>query len=355
MKHSVTIDDIERLSKECDNLILNSARNCGKSYAVLTFLIKEAYREKGHFLLIRRLKDEAKDIVTNKYLNHKTLPSFIKKITKNKYDSIQCFRKTIYLCVNNKRSLEIGYVTSLQHQVEDKGAQAPDCFWCLFEEYCTNRYYLDNEGDTLANLLSTYMRSRRGKTFLLGNKDTRFNYYNDYWGLNMSIQKNDTIDTYKKLNLDGKEIIIKCWDIKKVEEASFVAFGKSAKNIDGNDYYVAEQAKLNIDINSYDSIYSIFVSAQKIVFRCILIDYDGNIVWYVMPHTTDIKDKNARVISDEYSLNLMHSRGFIPFTIEEKLAFDLLLNKSKVFYCSDRCGTDFKQAVNLIKRASLNV
>lgn len=350
MKHSVTIDDVARISKDCNYLIMNSARNCGKSYAVITFVIKQAYKEQKQFLLLRRLADETKDILTNRYLNHKTLPAFIKKLTQGEYDGIVCFRKEIYLTVNNKRQLKIGYVSSLQKQLNEKSTQTPDVFWAIFEEYCTDAYYLDDEGDKLANILSTYFRSNKCKLFLLGNKDTRFNFYNEYWGLNMSIQKNDTIDTYKRLNLDGKEITIKCWDIKKVEEASYVAFGRSSKNIDGNDYYIAEQPKLTINTKDIEPMYTIFVRVQKIVFRCLLISYNSYPIWYIIPHTADIKDTNARIISDEYSTNIMNTRGFIALSENEKVAFDLLLNKSKLFFCSDRCGTDFKQALSILNR-----
>ena len=345
-KYPIYSKDIERLSKECDYLILLSNRNTGKSYSTKEYILKSAYEKNEEFIYLRRMKEDTKDIDVNDYF-----PDInIGKLTKGEYDCINVFRKRIYFAkieddkiVNKKR---IGYVFDLFSMENKKSLMYPNVATIVYEEFVTEKYYLNNEPDILMNFVSSIFRDRKGFVILIGNKISRFNPYYTDWNLNNAPkQATDSIDTYLK-----DETTIKVWNIKPREEKSGMFFGNSSKNIDGDTYKVVEQNKLDDDIANFDELYQIVVSVQNIKYLMKLLQHKQNserLVWYVTPKTTEIR-KGTRVVTDVFSSDMLVTKGFIPLNQVEKNIFDLI-RKDKICYVNNMVGTEFKQALSFLE------
>lgn len=348
-KHSIYADDIRKLSNECQYLILSSVRGTGKSFASKKFVLDNFIENNNEFIYLRRTKEEIKDIDVIDYFADMD----IHKLTDGQYDCIDVFRKRIYLCniVKDKvvRSKKIGYTIDLMHYQDKKSLQYPNVTCVIYEEYCTDKYYLDNEPSKLQDFLSTIFRDRKGFCILIGNKINRFNPYFLDWDLrNAPCQQIGTIDTY---TIDETETTIKIWDIKKVEKTSKMFFGNAKKSIDGNEYIVNEHRKLENNISDYTKIYEIIVECQQLAFyaRCLLNNYTHKPIWYIEPKTSEIFYDTDRVISDNPCEKLLHTQGFKALSEKENLLFNILKD-GDVAFCNNRCGTDFMNALKNLER-----
>jgi len=350
-KYSIYSKDIYSLKNDCDYLVLLSNRNTGKSYAVKEFVLKNAYEKNEEFFYLRRMVTEVKDIDVNDYFRDMD----ISKITKGTYDCINVFRKRIYFAkiedekiINKKK---IGYVTDLYSMEHKKSLMYPDVTTIVYEEFVTDNYYLTNEPTMLQHFISSVYRDRKGFVILIGNKISRFNPYYLEWNLkNAPTQKTDTIDTYNLKGVNDTNVILKMWNIKPREEQSGMFFGNASKNIDGDTYNILNQNKLDDVIENFNSIYSIVVKVQNIKYLMQFLQHkkDSNrMCWYVVPKTTDIQ-KNSRIISDEFSSDLLSTKGFIPLNENEKFLFDFI-KRDKICYVNNSIGTEFKQALSFLK------
>lgn len=351
-KYSIYSKDIERLSKECDYLILLSNRNTGKSYSAKEYVLKDSFYNNKEFVYLKRNKQDTKDIDVNDYFPDIDIP----KLTKGEYDLINVYRKRIYFAkieddkiINKKK---IGYVFDLYSMENKKGLMYPNVDTIVYEEFITDLYYLPNEPDRLMNFVSSIFRDRKGLVLLIGNKISRFNPYTQEWNLkNAPNQKTDTIDTYHLQGVkEGTEVTLKIWNIKPREEVSGMFFGNSAKNIDGESYKVENQNKLDGRIEEFDIIYEVVVNIQGIKYLMQFLQHKKEytrLCWYVTPKTTDIQ-KGSRIISDVFSSDILTTRGFIPLTDSEKFLFSFI-DKDKICYVNNSIGTEFKQALSFLK------
>ena len=349
-KYPIYSKDVERLKNECDYLILLSNRNTGKSFSVKEFVLKDAFENGKEFAYLRRMVTETKDIDINDYFTDIN----VTKLTKGEYDCINVFRKRIYFAkIENDRIVnkkKIGYVFDLFSMEHKKSLMYPNIDKIVYEEFVTDNYYLPNEPDLLQNFISSIFRDKKGFVILIGNKISRFNPYYTEWNLkNAPKQKTGTIDTYNIKTLNNDEVIIKIWNIQPREEQSGMFFGNSAKNIDGDSYKVEEQNKLNDDINNYNILYKVVVKVQGIKYLMKFLQHKKNttsLCWYVEPKTTDIQ-KNTRVVTDEFNIDVLTTKGFIPLNDNERYIFSFI-NNDKICYVNNMIGTEFRQALNFL-------
>lgn len=350
-KYPIYSKDIARLKNECDYLILLSNRNTAKSYSTKEYLIKNAFDTGEEFAYLRRMVTEVKDIDVNDYYTDIDIP----KITKGEYDCINVFRKRIYFAkiednrvVNKKK---IGYVFDLFSMEHKKSLMYPKITSIVYEEFVTDNYYLPNEPDLLQNFISSIFRDRKGFVILIGNKISKFNPYYTDWNLhNAPKQATDTIDTYEMQTLNGNVVTIKMWNIKPREEQSGMFFGNSARNIDGDTYKIEEQNKLDDKIENYNVIYNVVVKVQKIKYLMQFLQHRKDttkLCWYVVPKTTDIQ-KDTRIVSDEFSTDILTTKGFIPLNENEKMIFNYIKN-DKICFVNNMIGTEFKQALKFLQ------
>lgn len=347
--HSVYEEDIRKYFADSQYIILNSVRGCSKSYAVKKYVLKNNIESNEEFVFLRRKYKEIKDMKVVKQFTDMD----IKDISHNEFDSIDVYRRGIYFASTNEKGEKIrkklcGYVYCLSEFESDKSEQLPNVTSIMYEEYCTNEYYLENEPHLLQEFVSSVFRNRKGQVFMLGNKLNIFNPYFSDWGLrNAQIQKIGTIDTYRKTDLDGNEIIISVWHIKKREKASGMFFGTAARSIDGDEFYIEKQPRLPDKIENYDTAYTVIVIVDEVSFLLRFLQHKEDstrCVWYVEPKTTEVHRNDDRIVSNILSDSIYATQGFYPLTEAENNIFKYL-RQGKIAYSSDGCGTNFKNAL----------
>lgn len=350
-----SVNDLKKVEKDADYIFLLGERANGKSYAVKSHLLQQAfnnitenkcYKQIGY---IRRFDLDCKDSMCEPYFSD--MP--IQEITKGMYDSISVYRKKIYFGnVNNEtgrvdRSVCIGNCYALSSAEHYKSLMYPHITNIIYEEVVSERnQYLYSEPFKLQQLISTIFRDRKGKVYLIGNTLSRMCPYYNEWGLE-DVEKMNQGETiiYKYDNT-----IIKVHRTKSRDYNSGMFFGLASKNITKGEYTTEQQPHLKGKINDYNIMYEVVLKYNnfRYMMRFLRHKTDNFYVWYVEPKTTPIKEK-TRVIALEYNPDVLWTNGFLPLTWSEEQAFKMLLVHKKVVFSDNLTGTEFNNIIHNFK------
>lgn len=359
------LDNIDKENAQI-NLIFGERSN-GKSYqlkhrkAVNPYLdsVIEGVTERKRFMLIRRWKEEIKPEKIEQYF----LDVDIYKLTEGKYNCLSLFKGKIWLSNYNpeekpqlKRGDYIGYVVALSTEQTYAGASYLDVENMIFEEFMARGTYLPHEPDKLMNLYSTVDRKRgTTKLWLVGNTISRVCPYIEEWGLHeiISEQKQGTIVT-KEISTgfyddEGKEEFIKlAIEYCKSSGTSSHVIGKHQSMLNEGAWQSDPQPHLPMSYNEYDVMFRMMFKYGSFKFIAeYLFDNVKEYCWYIYPYKGEIKD-DILVISDEVKLDRHWQRNVYNIDIDN-ITLKRLLNtfrENNIFYSSDLCGTDFKQAID---------
>ena len=335
--------------------ILLGMRSNGKSTAVKKYCVEKAYKNDELFFYLRRYANDLKVWQLESYFEN--VKGFnISEITGGEYTKIKVKQGKIYLANSEvKKGKEvfeigkcIGYVGSLADSEHLKSLNFPKCKHILFEEFVTDKVYLNNETDILFNLVSTVLRNESGVVFLVGNTISEINpYFREFELTNISSQKIDSIDIYQ-----NDETIIAVWLTGNNDISNFgsrlMSFGERSRMIKNGDWQRTEKRKLEKSYKDYNVLYQMIFKFHEKLFLMELLENDNNHVWFVSPKTTEIKN-NSRVISDTEIENDFVTIGFIPINQNENRAFSLL-KQGKIAYSDNLTGTQFLQCYQQMEK-----
>ena len=356
------LDNIDKENAQF-NLIYGERSN-GKSYQLKYKKAVESYlnspeNNRERFMLIRRWREEIKTEKVEQYFQDVD----IYKLTEGKYNCISVYKGKLWLSNYDpeskpqlKRGDYIGYVVALSTEQTYAGASYLDVKNMIFEEFMARGIYLPHEPDKLMNLYSTVDR-KRGTTrlWLVGNTISRICPYLEDWGLReiVSKQKQGTIE-YKYvptgvIDDEGNEEQIKiAIEYCKDSGRSSHAIGKHKDMLNSGSWQSDPQPHLPLSYNEYDVMYRMLFKFQGYMFIAeYLFDNVDNYCWYVYPYKGEISS-DMLVISDEVKFDKHWQRNLYNIDIDNPTLKRLLntFRENNIFYASDLCGTDFKQAID---------
>lgn len=333
--------------------IIYGERSNGKSYQVKHKKAVEKYIKTGRrFMLVRRLREE----ITTEKIEQYFSDVDVEKLTDGKYNCIIVYRKILYFAnynVETGKSVKgekIGYVVALSTEQNYAGASYLDVDDIIFEEFMSRGIYLHNEPNKLMNLYATVDRKRlTTRLWLVGNSISKICPYLEEWDLHYLInkQKQGTIET-KEIYTESEKIVIAIEYCESTGQSSGT-IGTNAAMINKGTWQSSPQPHLTKSINEYKIMYRIGFQFKNFKFLSdLLMDkVTKEVVWYVYPYYKDFK-KDIIVISDIISQNPYWQRDIYNITIENQKLRKILssFKESNIFYSSDMCGTDFKQAID---------
>ena len=197
------------------NLIYGKRSN-GKTFAVCRKIL-DAYLDEGlPSAYIRRL-DEMIKPKNLEMLFSPHIPYIIEK-TEGKYNAIMYRSNGFYLCCYD------GDVKILQDKTPfcrtyaintaetTKGQDAGEVKYVFFDEFITRQFYLTNEFILYQNILSSIIRDRSAKIYMVANTVSKYCPYFREMGLNrIKDQKQGTIDVYT-MGTSGTKIAVEYSD-----------------------------------------------------------------------------------------------------------------------------------------------
>lgn len=334
------------------NLIFGE-KSGGKSYQAKTKLLIKNYLVTGkRFILLRRWRDEIKNLNVEKYFSDIDIQS----LTDNAYDSISCYRGEIFFskydtakgkCVRGEK---IGYAIALSQEQNFSSVSFLDVNVILFEEFMSRTNYLANECDKLMIFYDTVDRKRGVcKLWLLGNTISRSCPYITKWSLLNIISNMDKGSIVEvPINNNLKLSIEYCIPTGQ----KVYAVGDSAKMIGGGDWLSNPQPTLCFSYkNTYiKKILTIVIEMKtfKYLARLFYNKNDRIFFWLIVPKRNAIK-KNTIVVSDtvSYGNRLLYTNIYNVNITDKILTIinDTFIEKN-IFYCDDITGTEFKNVIN---------
>ena len=283
----------------------------------------------------------------------------VERLSDGECDCISEYQKVFYFSKSQddgsapKRIKIAGYAMALGAAEHYKSSIYMNVYNVIFEEFISKLWYLRNEPRELLHFVSTILRIRDGRVWLIGNTISRVCPYVDDWGLTrLPRQKQGTIDVYKIKDKDDideetgkpRETIIAVEFCEALGQKSSMFFGSSKKNITEGYWETELKPTLKKAPESYLKVHELVIEVMNFKFYLQLLQGDqGTLVWYVQPKTTDIQ-KRTRVISDRFNESRLWSSGLYPLNDKEAFAFSLL-RQGKVCYSDSLTGTDFEQCM----------
>ena len=155
------------------NMIITN-RGYGKTYGAKKRAINKFLKKGEQFIYVRRYKSELK----------KVKDKFFEKI-KKEFEGHKFEIKGFTAYIDDKVA---GYLIPLSTSLSEKSNEYPNVTTIIFDEFLIDKAYiryLDNEVETLLDLVYTVQRERENvRVYLLGNNVTTVNPYFDYFNIN---------------------------------------------------------------------------------------------------------------------------------------------------------------------------
>lgn len=347
------------LETGADYFILLGPRGNGKSYAVKKYVIDEYFKKGHHFAYIRRLKEETlSTYVTDYFADMFGEDGYIFKASKGKYNCVEVFRRKIYFAYNDGETItrgeQFGNMFCLSVAGLTKSLQFPKIVNMVYEEFVTDRHYLVNEPFTLMHFVSTILRRRKGKVFLIGNTISKVCPYYYEWCLDgVKNQETGSIDVYTyttdEKDDNGKNIVVKIaveMTAPVDDGNSGMFFGKVGKNISQGVYDFKDYPHLPNKRSDYSFIYEFGVEHIGFKFVCELLinNNNGGVILFVRPNTLERHIK--RTITTVFSDDPFITTALDPTTFEVERLVIKAFECGKVCYANNMTGADFEAILN---------
>ena len=368
--------NLENIEKEEATInIIFGERSNGKSYQLKHKKAVEAYLNspednRDRFMLIRRQKEDIKPEKIEQYFQDVN----IYELTNGDYNCITLYKGKLWLSNYNpegkpqiKRGDYMGYVVALSTEQTYAGASYLDVKNMIFEEYqarggkFSSSGYLSDEPSKLMNLYSTVDRKRgTTKLWMVGNTISRICPYYEDWDIKYIIthQKIGTIETTfiptGSFDENGNPEVIKiAMEYCKATGRSSHVIGKHAQMMNDGAWQSDPQPHLPKSYNEYNVCFRCVFMYQSMKFIGEFlqdpISYDY--CWYIYPYNGEITN-DMFVFTDVIKPNRRYQRDIynVDTTNEYLKRIFSMFTEGNIFYASDMCGTDFKQAIDFVIR-----
>ena len=341
------------------NIIYGERAN-GKSYQVKHKKAVEKYLKTGkRFILMRRWKEEISTEKIERYFADVD----VEGLTNGKYNCITMYRKQLFLSKydnetgRNTKGERIGYVVALSTEQNYAGGSYLDVEDIIFEEFMSRSEYLANESDKLMNFWSTVDRKRNiVRLWLVGNTISRVCPYIADWNLHklVSQQKQGTIEVVElptnTFDDAGNEITVRlAIEYCRSTGQTSYAIGKHRDMLNKGSWQSDPQPHLPKSYKAYNVMFRIMFVYKDFKFCGEYLKDKETFepCWFIYPYNGEIKPKTI-VFSDQVKVSPYWQRSIYDSTITNVSILSVLatFRETNIFYATDLCGTDFKQAID---------
>ncbi|MGL4997974.1 MAG: phage DNA encapsidation protein [Cetobacterium sp.] len=338
------------IKKNCVYNLIIGERSNGKTYGALVNGIKEYLKTGGTIAIIRRWREDIIGRRASDIFSALNVDGTIKELSKGKFEGICYFAGKFYLYVLDDKgkivysdSDLIGYAFSLSDVEHNKSVSYPTITNIIFDEFLTNKTYLNNEFIHFMNTVSTIVRQRVNvKIYMLGNTVNKFSPYFTEMGITgVASMKQGSIDIYKYGDSSLKVAVEYCKSGESTKKNNFYfAFNNPKLDmITGGAWELDFFPHLEVKYKSKDILLKYFIEFQDNIFQCEIIQKDGNIFTYIHSKTTPLKENCDDIIftfRDSIKMNYIKNMYQTSSKVHEKILYFFKVNK--VFYQNNDIG-----------------
>ena len=208
------------------NMIITN-RGFGKTYGAKKRAINKFLKKGEQFIYVRRYKSELK----------KVKDKFFEKV-KKEFEGHEFEIKGFTAYIDKKVA---GYLIPLSTSLSEKSNEYPNVTTILFDEFLIDKSYiryLDNEVETLLDLVYTVQRERENvRVYLLGNNVTTVNPYFDYFNINPN--PNERFSLYQ----NGELVVSYETSNEFINKMKSTKFGKLVSGTNYEDFAIENKSQ----------------------------------------------------------------------------------------------------------------
>lgn len=342
--------------------IIFGERSNGKTYALLRKGLIEYAKNKTQLAYVRRWKEDITGRRAARLYSGLNENGEVSKITKGAFSGVHYWAGKWYLCNYDDSGKAIysdsdiiAFSFALSDGEHDKSTSFPNIGLVVFDEFLTNRLYLNDEFVAFMNTISTIVRRRENvKIYMLGNTVNKFCPYFQEMGLtNILKMKQGDIDLYQYGESSLTVAVEYCKSENKVgDENKYFAFNNpKLKMITGGAWELDIYPHLPYKYKPKDILLTYFILFNDLCFQCEIIDVDGIYFTYIHDKTTPIKDDtNHFIYSMDYNPSLNYNRSIYKPINKAQERILWFFNTDRVYYQNNEVGDTINNYLKLCKR-----
>ena len=335
-------------------LIPYGMRGNGKSYSARDEVYERynniEHKYHGRFVYLRRWQDDIKSKEVEKYFDRKQFKKAFPDA-----DGLVASSNEIWTYINlkngRKQKVEhIGYYCALNEAERYKSWVFEDVKTIIYEEFITDKTYLDDEPAKLMHLVSTILRHELGQVILIGNTVSQINPYFEYWKMTedvLKLKKGEiklfSYHEVSELGIDNVvELAVEYCENINIKNNMF--FGQVAKQITSGDWETKEYPKR--PKGKWETLYEVGVRFLSFyyVMQLQVNEETDNIIVFVYKTDREVE----RILTEKFNPDFQCTPKLLYDRRPEEL-IKQCFDRNKVCYLDNQTGTNFNTLLDKYK------
>ena len=344
--------------------VIFGERSNGKTYALLLKTLKEYAKNGAHMAYVRRWKEDITGRRASQLFAGINENKEVEKTTKGEFTGVHYYAGKFYLCNYDENGKVIysdndilGYTFSLSDGEHNKSTSFPNIKTIVFDEFLTNKLYLNDEFVHFMNTVSTIVRKREDvKIYMLGNTVNKYCPYFKEMGLeHIQKMKQGTIDVYQYGDSNLTVAVEYCKTIdnggSKGSNKYFAFNNPKLSMITGGAWELNIYPHLPYKYKPKDILLTYFIEFSDNIYQCEVINIKDEYFTYIHNKTTPIQDENLDLVySLDYSPKTNYNRSiFKPINGVQRKIMWFFVN-DKVFYQDNNVGDAIANFLKICRR-----
>lgn len=344
-----TLDAIKK--KKAHYNVIFGKRSNGKTYSILSEIIKNYAHDRKQGAYLRRYREDFKGKRGDTLFDSVVNDGLIEKYTDGKWTCVKYYSDRWYFArpdestgrlIADSEPFCFGF--SLAQMEHDKSTSYPNVTTIFFDEFISRIGYLPNEFVLFMNVLSTIIRQRGDVTiYMCGNTVNKYCPYFAEMGLgHVEKMEPGTIDLYKYGNSDLKVAVERTKDHNLDGRKSAVYFAFENPNlqmITGGAWELDLYPHIPREYDEGNLIFKYFIVFNDQIMQCEILNYDDCCFTYIHRKTGDIKHPDSDIIfSDAYDPRPNHIRNIRKPTNDCTRKIADFFRNDRVFYQDNDVG-----------------
>lgn len=332
--------------------VIFGERSNGKTYALLEKGIKDYFEDGSQFAYVRRWKEDVTGRRASRLFGGINENQVVSKYSNGEYTGVVYWAGKFYLCNYDESgkaiysdSDVIGFTFALSDSEHDKSTSFPKVTTIIFDEFLTNKLYLNDEFVSFMNTVSTIVRRRTDvKIYMLGNTVNKFcPYFNEMGLTNVQTMKQGTIDVYQYGESALTVAVEYCKSNaqnKTKEQNKYFAFNNpKLQMITGGAWELSIYPHLPMKYKPKDILLVYYIEFDGNLFQAEIIEVGDHLFTFIHIKTTPIKDvENSIIYTITPNVGRNYNRSiFKPMNrIQEKILW--FYRYDRVYYQDNSVG-----------------
>ena len=344
--------------------VIFGERSNGKTYAALKQGVIDYMKHGGQMAYVRRWKEDITGRRASRLFSALCENGEIQKITNNEFSGVHYWAGKWYLCNydDNGKAIYsdidiICFSFALSDGEHDKSTSFPKIQTIIFDEFLTNKIYLNDEFVLFMNTVSTIVRKRDDvKIYMLGNTVNKFCPYFAEMGLeHIQKQKQGTIDVYKYGESKLTVAVEYCASVKDKNSPTvnkYFAFNNpKLEMITGGAWELSLYPHLPYKYKPMDVVLTYYIEFNDNIYACEVIEQNDIMFTYIHAKTTPIsKPDNHIIYSLDFNPKPNYNRNLFNPMNKAQQRILWFFKHDKVFYQNNNIGDAIKNYLKTCQR-----